>query len=137
MIVADANLLLYLVLRGTQTEVARAVMAKDAAWAAPPLWSSEVRSALASWVRRSEVGFDDALAMYSGAADAIAGREFDPDVGDVLALAASSRCSGYDCEYVAVAQMLGVPLVTSDREVLKAFPRIAVSPERFVKGRAP
>ena len=132
MIVADANLLLYLVLHGTHTEVARAVLAKDAAWAAPPLWSSEVLSALARWVRRGEVGFDDALAMYSGAADAIGGREFDADVGDVLALAASSGCTGYDCEYVAVARMLGVPLVTSDREVLKAFPGIAVLPKTFV-----
>jgi len=135
-IVADANLLLYLVLHGTRTEVARSVMAKDAAWAAPPLWSSEVISALARWVRRAEVAFDDALAMYSGAAEAIGGREFDAEVRDVLTLAASSGCTGYDCEYVAVAQMLGVQLVTADKQVLGAFPRIAVAPEQFVKGRA-
>ena len=40
----------------------------------------------------------------------------------VLTLASSSRCSAYDCEFVAAAQQLGVPLVTEDRMILSAFP---------------
>lgn len=133
MIVADANLLVYLVFQGAETEAARSVVARDAELAAPPLWSSEVLSALGRYVRRGDVSLSDALEMYSGAEDAVGGREFDADVADVLELALRSGCSTYDCEYVAVARMLGVPLVTSDRDVLKAFPRVAVSPERFVK----
>ena len=38
-----------------------------------------------------------------------------------------------NCEYVALAEALDVPLVTEDREVLRAFPARAVSPEQFVK----
>jgi len=45
----------------------------------------------------------------------------------------ASDCSAYDCEYVALAQDLDVPLVTTDRQVLREFPKIAVSLEKFVK----
>lgn len=134
MIVADANLLVYLVFRGVQTPIARAVAARDAEWAAPPLWSSEVLSALGSYVKRGDVSVADAADMYSGAAHAIGDREFDPEPVEVLELAARSGCSTYDCEYVAVARALGVPLVTADKQILRAFPGTALSPEAFVGG---
>ena len=48
-----------------------------------------------------------------------------------MQLALESNCSAYDCEFVAVAERLGLPLVTEDRRVLAAFPRIAISLEAF------
>ena len=51
----------------------------------------------------------------------------------ILELAAQSKCTAYDCEYVALAQDLGVPLVTTDKQILRAFPKTAVSMEKFVK----
>lgn len=51
---------------------------------------------------------------------------------DVLELAMRSGCTAYDCEFVAVAKELEATLVTSDRQVLAAFPETAVSPEAFV-----
>jgi predicted nucleic acid-binding protein len=51
----------------------------------------------------------------------------------VLRLAMSSGCSAYDCEFVALAQDLGARLVTSDTELLRAFPGVATTPERFAR----
>ncbi len=46
---------------------------------------------------------------------------------EVLKLAVSSGCTGYDSEFALLARDLSVRLVTLDRELLRAFPEIAVS----------
>lgn len=50
----------------------------------------------------------------------------------VLNLASMSGCSAYGCEFVALAEDLGLTLVSFDKKVLRAFPSIAVSPVDFV-----
>jgi len=62
----------------------------------------------------------------------MAGSEYAVVSGDALSLAASSACSAYDAEFVVLARELGVPLVTSDKQLLKSFPETAVSPARFL-----
>ena len=132
MIVADANLLAYLVVEGAHTPAARDVARLDDAWAAPRIWRSELLSTLGGYVRSGESGVAGALKRFAVAELAIGDREFDPEPAEVLELATRSGCSTYDCEYVAVARALAVPLVTADKRVLKAFPGTAVSPEAFV-----
>jgi predicted nucleic acid-binding protein len=56
------------------------------------------------------------------AAQLVRGREYTVTDRDVMELVESSRCSAYDCEFVALARELGVPLLTSDRRILRAFP---------------
>ena len=51
----------------------------------------------------------------------------------VLDLAARSKCSTYDCEYVALAIKLDLPLITNDKQILSEFPGIAISLERFLE----
>jgi len=51
----------------------------------------------------------------------------------VLRLVASSTCSAYECEFVALADQLSVPLVTLDRAVLREFPVVAINPSRFAR----
>jgi len=51
---------------------------------------------------------------------------------EVLRLAAQSGHNAYDCQYVAIAQELETWFVTSDADVLTAFPEIAISPDDFL-----
>lgn len=132
MIVADTNLVIYLYVQGQRTDESEAVLGRDPVWTAPLLWRSEFRNALIGLVRKGAIGFDDALSMVDEAERWLAGHEYSVVSRVVLSLAEQSGCSAYDCEFVALAQDLGVPLVTTDREILKAFPSVAVSPSSFV-----
>lgn len=131
MIVVDANLLVYLYVAGERTRQSEAVMARDPVWAAPLLWRSEFRNTLAGLVRRNALVLEDVIQIVSEAERSMAGREYSVVSHQVLRLAARSGCSAYDCEYVALAQDLGVRLVTADHRLQRAFSSIAVSPEVF------
>jgi predicted nucleic acid-binding protein len=131
-IVVDTNLLVYLYVSGQRTAEAEAVLARDPAWAAPILWRSEFRSTLIGLVRKQALPLGDALQLVAEAERGMAGREYAVVSERVLELAARSGCSTYDCEFVSLAEDLRVPLVTTDRQVLRVFPSTAVAPEIFV-----
>ena len=52
--------------------------------------------------------------------------EREVDSAAVMDLVAASSCSAYDCEFVALARQMGVPLVTEDAGLLRAFPDVAI-----------
>ena len=136
MIVVDTNQVAYLLIGGDKTDLARQVLLRDSEWAAPLLWRSEFRSVLAQYLRREEIALSDAVKLQRKAESLLAGREFLVRSDRVLRLMASSGCSAYDCEFVALAKQLKVPLITWDRPVLSAFPATAMSPADFLEESA-
>lgn len=51
----------------------------------------------------------------------------------VLDLVRTSKCTSYDCEYVALAKEMNLNLVTFDKQVVGAFPGVAIFPHNFVR----
>jgi predicted nucleic acid-binding protein len=129
-IVADTNLIAYLLLPGPHTEQAARVRARDAAWVAPPLWRSELRNVLVLYVRQDRLDLSAAQSIFSDAAALLEDRSAEANA--VLETATERSLTAYDAEFVALAQMLGLPLVTSDRRVLRACPGFAPSPDTFL-----
>jgi len=43
-----------------------------------------------------------------------------------------SGCSAYDCEFVALAKGMETPLITTDKNLIKAFPAVATHLKNFV-----
>jgi predicted nucleic acid-binding protein len=125
MIVVDTNVLAYLWLPGERTKAAERLLKKDPDWNAPLLWRSEFRNVLAGCLRRGDVSLQTALEIADGAEGQMRGREFSVPSAQVLARVGESECSAYDCEFVVLADELGISLFTSDERLLKSFPAVA------------
>ncbi len=133
MIVVDTNVIGYLYLSSERSAQAEQALRRDPEWAAPRLWRSELRNVLAFYMRKKFLSLDDAKQIMVQALALLEGREYEVPFSSILRLAESSGCSAYDCEFVALAQELGVPLVTVDRQVLANFSETAISLEMFVE----
>ena len=132
MIVVDANVLVYLALPSDFTEQAERLCLRNPVWAAPPLWRSEFRNVLARYVQKSVLTLTQALTLQENMEEILGEKTFDVSSATVLTLALESGCTAYDCEYVALAQQGGVPLVTMDAQVIKAFPGTAKKLTDFI-----
>jgi predicted nucleic acid-binding protein len=130
-IIADTNLIVYLLVRGQYTEEAEAVYRKDPKWGAPRLWRYEFRNVLVLYLRRKLIGMEEAFETMEQAERLMGGQEFEVESSHVLRLASTSGCSAYDCEFVALAHDLGVPLVTSDSALIAKFKPTVVSMRAF------
>jgi predicted nucleic acid-binding protein len=134
MIVVDTNVIAYCWTRGPRTQAAQRVRLRDPEWHVPVLWRSELCGILAGYLWSGALELGQARTIMAASEAALAGREHLPSGDAVIELAAKSRLPAYDCEFVALAQALSVPLVTEDREVLEAFPHRAVTMEAFLRG---
>jgi predicted nucleic acid-binding protein len=132
MIVADTNLIVYFHVDGQWTSQAEQVATIDPHWVAPFLWRSEFRNTLALYLRKQLLTFEDIADIVQRAERQMYGNEYPISSMAVLNLVKTSACTAYDCEFVALAQMLSVSLITTDKKVLKEFPQVAIHPEEFI-----
>ena len=134
MIAVDTNVLAYLLIPGSFTAQAEAAFRRDPDWAAPLLWQSEFRNVLIAYIRRGAMSMSQAAMLAATAKDLMQGGEYTLPSETILELAAGSSCSAYDCEFVALAETLEIPLVTSDQRILKSFPERAIPLETYASG---
>ena len=131
MIVADTNLISYLLIEGDQTQLARQVWVRDPEWAMPPLWRSEFLNVLAVSHKIGALDEDEAFFLWRSSSVFLDTTEVEPDGEQVLEIAMNSGISAYDAHFVAVAKELGVPLVTADRRLLERCKDVAISIASF------
>ena len=122
MIVADVNLIVYLLTDTPQREQAVALYQEDSDWRLPPLWRHELLNVLATLTRQTVITGEQAVTLWHNALGLFAGREQDPDMDRSLRLAIEHRISAYDAQYVALAEALECLLVTADKRLRRKFP---------------
>ena len=132
MIVVDTNIIGYLYLTSERSSQAEQVLRRDPDWVAPLLWRSEFRNVLAFYIRKRRLNLQAAQEIMDEALGLMVGQEYEVVSSRVLSLVVKSSCSAYDCEFVALAQDLGVSLVTIDKQVLDQFPESAVSLDKYL-----
>ena len=133
MICVDTNIVCYRYMASPFSTSADAAWAKDADWIVPILWRSEFRNALAGSIRQRSLTVEEAIAIANLAEAMLDQREFTVSTAAVLQLVSKSKCSAYDCEFVALAHANRVRLLTVDRQILHHFPEVAVSLQKFVR----
>ena len=122
MIAVDVNVLAYLLIPGKYTMASERLLEADSAWVVPRLWRNELRNILANYLRAKQMDLADAAAIYQRAEDLVGAEEYEVETAHVLRLCAESKCSAYDCEYIALAEYLDIKLVTNDAKLARAFP---------------
>jgi predicted nucleic acid-binding protein len=131
-IVVDTNVIAYLMIPGDLSLLAETTRQNDPVWIAPILWRSEMRNVLMLYLRQKLMTLSDSKSYMAKAEQILSGSEYEVDSARVLELAANYGCTAYDCEFVYLAEKLDIPLVTSDKKLIAAFPQIAVSMKDFV-----
>ena len=122
MIVVDTNVVAYAVIPGERTADALVLMERDPDWIAPTLWRRELRNVLATLMRVRRLPLTKALSAVHAAEQIVTEATIEPTSEQCLRLAARGRVSAWDAEFVFVAESLGLPLVTADKRLARAFP---------------
>lgn len=133
MIVVDVNTIAYLWIPGEMSECAQRALARDPHWVSPLLWRSEFRNILAGYIRRGGIDSDTGARCLTSAEEQMIGHEYLVPSALVMRKVAASVCSAYDCEYVALAEDLKTTLVTSDKQILRAFPMLTTSLKTYAE----
>jgi predicted nucleic acid-binding protein len=127
-IVVDTNVIAYCYIQTPKfTEAARQLLQSQPNWNAPLLWRSEFRNILLKYVKAKLLSLNEATQLQIDAEDLLKNSEALVDSTRVLQLAHKSGCTAYDCEFIAAAETLETKLFTTDKQLLKAFPRIATA----------
>ena len=132
MIVLDTNILSYFFLDTAYSEKTEILFKQESIWYAPYLWKSEFRNVLALYLRKGLITIEDAFFTMDKAELLMEGNEFYITSQHILTLVNESKCSAYDCEFVALAQQLNIKLVTEDKKIISEFKDIAVNIDTFL-----
>lgn len=132
MIVVDTNIIVASLIKQDKTDDVFNLIELDPEWCCPILWRSELRSALVMYIKHKDVSVRTAVKLFEHAEQYISDYETDVSSKKVFELSQKSSCSAYDCEYVALAQDLRVSLVTLDKKILRAFPKISFTPQQYI-----
>lgn len=126
MIVVDTNVIAYLLIRGERSGAMDRLLDLDAEWVAPRLWLDEFLNVLCTHERTGGIGSAQALALLEDALALMDSASYEVAPERVLAVARRTGCSGYDSQYIALAEDLGLKFYTCDQRILQKCPDIAI-----------
>ncbi len=106
MIVVDANILIYSLIKCEQSLLVQKLRGKDADWRTAPLCLHETLNVLATYQRREVLTLDQCRGLLQHAERFVEVAQCEVEMNAVLAAAAEYAITGYDAQYVALAQSL-------------------------------
>ncbi|MGC2458903.1 MAG: type II toxin-antitoxin system VapC family toxin [Gallionellaceae bacterium] len=132
MIVVDANILVYSLIEGDYSPLVRKLRERDMDWRTTGLCLHEILNVLATYQRRDVLKLAQCKKLLEHAERFMKVAQCEVKMDAVLAVAAKYAITGYDAQYIALAQSLNAPLITEDRKLRDAVPGIAFSMQEFL-----
>lgn len=132
MIVVDANILVYSLIEGDYSPLVHKLREKDVDWRTTELCLHETLNVLATYQRRDVLTLAQCKKLLDHAERFMKVAQCEVKMNEALAVAAKYAITGYDAQYVALAQSLNAPLITEDRKLREALPGIAFSMQEFL-----
>ena len=131
MIVVDNNVVAGFILPKDDFHIeAVAARKKDSDWQVPALFRSEFRSVARKHLLKGE---SEDLLIQAAQAAVMSVTVHEMNDAEIFSIVREvPAISSYDAEYIALARRLGCLLVTNDGQVLKQFPKLAVSLSQFI-----
>jgi predicted nucleic acid-binding protein len=133
-IVADVNLIAYLLIEGEHSAAARSTMMRDPVWVAPPLWRIEFVNVLATNIREGKFTMESAMEKLRAADVIVETSTYPLDDQEIIGLSIASRMATYDCTFVWLGRRQGLRVVTQDGGMLSRFADTCVSIRDFAQG---
>ncbi|MEX0719620.1 MAG: type II toxin-antitoxin system VapC family toxin [Balneolaceae bacterium] len=132
MIVVDTNIIAHFWFPSENTQICDNLFNKDPEWLAPILWKSEFKNVVSLYFRKNLINITEALQVTEKAEKQMKDREFHINTTQVYNFVSQSQCSSYDCEFISLADDLNIKLVTFNKQILRAFPQIAIVPNTLL-----
>ncbi|MGV8933972.1 MAG: type II toxin-antitoxin system VapC family toxin [Gallionellaceae bacterium] len=132
MIVIDANILIYSLIDCDYSPLVHKLREKDSDWRTTALCLHETLNVLATYQRREVLTLTQCRKLLDHAERFIKVAQCEIAMDAALAVAAKYAITGYDAQYVALAQSLNAPLITEDRKLRNAVPGVAFSMQEFL-----
>ena len=136
MIVVDSNIITARNLTSSLTSQARQVEEKDPVWIVPALWRYEFQNVLATAIKVKQIKPEQAIDIWEKVSKVLIENECEPSASRVIDLVAQQGITAYDGQFIALAQEMGIPFVTLDRELQEKFPGTAISMDEFLKSES-
>ena len=132
MIVIDANILIYSLIECDYSPLVHKLREKDSDWRTTALCLHETLNVLTTYQRREVLTLTQCRKLLDHAGRFINIAQCEVEMDAALTVAAQYAITGYDAQYVALAQSLNALLITEDRKLRNAVPGITFSMQEFL-----
>ena len=127
MVVVDTNIAAYLLIEGVRNEEARALLKRDSEWHTEAFLFTELTNVLVTFLRSKSLTMPQCLEILDRAEETFGMNTHHIPHAIVLSTANEFRITAYDARFIALAKMLGRPLITEDVKLRNAAPKLTQS----------
>jgi len=127
MVLVDTNVIAPLYVRSARTEAVEELFARDAVWRTEPLALIELSNVLIAYERSRYITAATARDCLNRAAAFLQPHFFRVSHQAALEAALDYRVTAYDARFLALADQLGIRLITEDARLRAAAPALTQS----------